>query len=92
MDVSSLGFKMQNRGKRTCAVVLNKKHDDPRVMLSLAHYTQPLSSVLILEAFMARVIKEHFKGNQSSPLPVKELIDQTTSYTKMFQKEHMKTT
>lgn len=47
--LTGLGFKMQDKGKKNCKILLAQKNDDFRLMLSLAHYSLRLGSVFVSE-------------------------------------------
>lgn len=62
MHISNLGFKMQEKGKKTCEVELKSKLKDPLAVMELAHYTMPLSTVFLVEGCLATVINSHFSN------------------------------
>lgn len=47
--IEGLGFKLQDKGKKTSTIIIGKKNDDYRLILALAHYSLRLSSVFVFE-------------------------------------------
>jgi len=61
---------MKKAGEKDCEVNLDWKYEDPRHMLTLAHYSMPLSAVFLPEGCLAHIIiSESDKG----PFKVDEL-------------------
>ena len=57
--IEGLNFKMENKGKKNCEVLLDNMKDS-RNLLSLAHYSLRLSSVFVFESGYAFVLVNHF--------------------------------
>jgi len=69
--LEGLGFKMKDKGKKTCIIILDKKTDDYRLMLALAHYSLRLSSVFVFEQSFAYIINHHFKvKGETQPISI----------------------
>lgn len=65
--VEGLGFKMIDRTKKTCKIMVGKKVDDYRLMLSLAHYSLRLSSFFVMESCYGYAMLNHY---EKTPLKV----------------------
>lgn len=63
--IESLGFNIQEKGKKTSKILLNAKNKDWRVILALAHYSLRLSSVFVFEQCFAYLVYNHFKVKNS---------------------------
>lgn len=88
--VEGLGFTLQDKGKKTCTILLSKKKDDYRLMLALAHYSLRLSSVFVTELCYAFVVTDHFKVKKNSqPMKVKDLNQMGVQLASILRNEHI---
>ena len=79
--VEGLGFKMVDRTKKTCKILVGKKIEDYRLILSLAHYSLRLSSVFVMESCYGFTMLNH---PEQTPLKVKELYETGTKLAEIF--------
>ena len=84
--VEGLGFKMVDRTKKTCRILVGMKLDDYRLILSLAHYSLRLSSVFVMESCYGYTLL-NYAG--TTPLKVKELYETGTKLADVFRSEHI---
>lgn len=67
--LEGLGFKLQDKGKKTATILLAAKYENYRQLLALAHYSLRLSSYFVFEQCFAylvagRCVKEPLTLNQ----------------------------
>lgn len=86
--IDGLGFKMKERGKKTCQILLDQKNTSQRLFLALAHYSLRLSSVFVFESGFAFVLKNHFKCS-ATPLKTKDLHTKGMMWLDIFKNEHV---
>lgn len=89
MHIQGLGFQMNNKGKKTCEILLNSKETDLRNMLGLSHYSLQLSTTFIMEGCMCHILRAHFRSNDAQPLTVTDLFAQGSRFVEIFRNEHM---
>lgn len=85
--VEGLGFKMKDQTKKTCKIIVGKKLDDYRLILSLAHYSLRLSSVFVMESCYGFTLVNH--ASNAGLLKVKELYETGTKLADIFRSEHI---
>jgi hypothetical protein len=84
--VEGLGFKMIDRTKKTCKIMVGQKVDDYRLILSLAHYSLRLSSVVVMESCYGFTLLNH---TGKTPLKVNDLYEKGTKLAEIFRSEHI---
>ena len=84
--IEGLGVKMVDRTKKTCKILVGKKLDDYRLILSLAHYSLRLSSVFVMESCYGFALLNH---SDKTLLKVKDLFETGTKLAEIFRSEHI---
>lgn len=84
--VEGLGFKMKDKTKKTCKIIVGQKVDDYRLILSLAHYSLRLSSVFVMESCYGFTLLNH---NGKTPIKIKDLYETGTKLADIFRSEHI---
>ena len=84
--IEGLGVKMVDRTKKTCKILVGKKLDDYRLILSLAHYSLRLSSVFVMESCYGFALLNH---SDKTLLKVKDLFEKGTKLAEIFRSEHI---
>lgn len=88
--VEGLGFKMQDRAKKTCIIKTGTKLDNYRLILSLAHYSLRLSSVFVMESCYGYTLLNHSRTTEgNSLLKVKDMFSTGTKLAEIFRSEHI---
>jgi len=85
--LEGLGMKMQNKGKKTCQILIN--HKAQYQYLSLAHYSLRLSSVFVFEMGFAFLIDSHFNNTKNGPMKIDELYRKGMEWLNIFKYEHI---
>lgn len=76
---------MNKAGKKDCEVNLDKKQEDPRHLLCLAHYSMPLSAVFLPEGCLAHII---ISESDNGPQKVDDLFKKGQQLVDIFSMEH----
>jgi len=88
--IEGLGFKLQDKGKKTSTILLAAKYDDYRLMLALAHYSLRLSSYFVFEQCFAYLIKDHFIIKKcKEPIQAKDIFEMGKNLADIFRSEHI---
>mmetsp|Transcript_25957 Transcript_25957/g.18399 ORF Transcript_25957/g.18399 Transcript_25957/m.18399 type:complete len:189 (+) Transcript_25957:2417-2983(+) len=83
-NVKGLGFAVKQQGKDE--MILLDAKNDMRTMLSLSYYSISLFSHRVVEAFLAVVIKTHYKKS-SEPLTMDKVVHDYKSLNEIFKNE-----
>lgn len=87
--IEGLGFKMRDRGKKTCVVDLKAK-EHWKVLLELAYYSLSLSSIFVMESCFSHIATHHFRVLKSKePLPMETLYVMGQKLADLFSDEHI---
>ena len=92
MHIAGLGFKMNAVTKKDGRILLNRKEEDLRVKLILAHYSMQLMPAFLIEGclsiFLLNEILTDEYSDGTKPIPMKPLFDIIKLYADLFKNEH----
>lgn len=89
LHVEGMGFNMQNRAKKNCAINLQGIQDSEVSMLGLAFYSMRLSSIFQHEGFIANQIYNSIREEKPLPLNLSKLYVQAEKFAELMKNEHL---
>ena len=91
MHIAGLGFGLNEVTKKDARILLNKKEEDLRCKLILAHYSMQLMPAFLIEGCLSIFLmnevltEEYFEGK---PVAMRPLFDIVQLYADLFKNEH----
>jgi hypothetical protein len=88
LHVDGMGFKMTDRGKKTCAIDIGRDMSQVK-QLGLAFYSMRLASIFHHEGFISNQIYNLLKQENTQPLNLEKLYVQAERFAELMKNESL---